>query len=453
MSTRSHRTPLGAVSQPELDRDFVPIAVLDIELTERLPGLDASKTQNRAWIVARLCGEPVGTVTIDVDEAGLTPETLAARLWQEIGGAVSIRFTEVGLQPPGGIPASGLSYSLGHRSSSQPSIRSFPGSELISVVVCTRDRPQQLENCIAGLSRQRYPHFEVIVVDNAPTGDLVRKIVTELGPGPQYRYLVEPRPGLSWARNTGVAVARGEIIAFLDDDDEADPYWLTAIARGFGRDERVGCVTGSVLPARLDTPAQDLFEQIGGHLKGRGFRPLRFLPSGPQSPLFPLPPFGVGANMAFRRSALAAIRGFDVAMGAGTPTAACEDTLAMTLVLLEGYEIAYEPSAVMWHHHRRDTDGLEQQLHGYSVGLTAFYTALLRHRPRSALALLGLVPSFAGYLRSASWARSAAGASPHVRRRHFTGLLVGPGAYIRSTLIQRRLTASDPSHNKKALKL
>src|SRR6202044_1734457 len=100
---------------------------------------------------------------------------------------------------------------------------------------------------------------------------------------------------------------------------------------------------------------------------------------GSQSPLFPLPPFGVGANMAFRRAALDRIGGFDVALGAGTPTSAGEDTLALTLVLRAGFEIAYEPAALMWHHHRTDLASLNKQLHGYSVGLTAFYAALLRH--------------------------------------------------------------------------
>jgi GT2 family glycosyltransferase len=441
------------MSESDFDCDFVPVPVVDIELTEQLPKFAANNTFERAWILARLDGEPIGAVMMDVDPAGLGPDELAVRLWQEIGAAISSRYTEAGLSAPDRIPADGLTSGLEHWSESQLQAEELAGCELISVVVCTRDRPQLLENCLMALNRQRHPRFEVVVVDNAPTGDLARKVVEDLNPGPQYRYVVEPRPGLSWARNAGVAAANGEIIAFVDDDDEADPYWLMGIASGFARDERIGCVTGSVLPARLDTPAQELFERAGGHVKGRGFMPVRFLASGPQSPLFPLPPFGVGANMAFRRRALESIGGFDVALGAGTPTAACEDTLAMTLVLLQGHEIAYEPSAVMWHHHRRHMDGLEQQLHGYSVGLTAFYTALLRHRPTTAFALLGLIPSFAGYLRSASWAGTASSGSSQVRRRHITGLLAGPAAYIKSTLVQRRLTSSESPQPDKELKL
>ena len=199
-------------------------------------------------------------------------------------------------------------------------------------------------------------------------------------------------PGLSWARNAGIAAAASDIIAFLDDDDEPDEYWLAGIAEGFTRGKRIGCVSGIVLPAKLDNAVENLFEQVGGHSKGRGFVSETFSKSGPQSPLWPLPPFGVGANMAFRREALDRIGGFDVALGAGTPTAGGEDTLAITLVMLEGYEVAYEPAALMWHHHRQDMASLTKQLHGYSVGLTAFYAALLRQRPAALFGLLKLLP-------------------------------------------------------------
>ena len=91
-------------------------------------------------------------------------------------------------------------------------------------------------------------------------------------------------------------------------------------------------------------------------------------------------------------------------MGAGTPARAAEDTLALTLVLLAGYRIAYEPAALMRHDHYADIDSLRRQLRGYGVGLTAYYAALLRHRPGVLPALLRLLPAAAGYLRGASMA-------------------------------------------------
>jgi GT2 family glycosyltransferase len=287
-----------------------------------------------------------------------------------------------------------------------------------------------------------------VVVDNAPTSDALRLVVEEqVSAEAKFRYCVEPRPGLSWARNAGIAAATSEIIAFLDDDDEPDEYWLAQIADGFARSERIGSVSGIVLPARLDNAVETLFEQVGGHTKGRGFVRETFSKSGPQSPLYPLPPFGVGANMAFRRAALDRIGGFDVALGAGTLTGGGEDTLAITLVMLYGYEVAYEPVALMWHHHRQDMASLNKQLHGYSIGLTAFYAALLRRRPGALLGLVKLLPMAAGYLKGGKGTAEEAAEEPQdlaaeLDRRALQGMLSGPLLYAKSRRLQRRAASA-----------
>ena len=251
------------------------------------------------------------------------------------------------------------------------------------------------------------------------------------------RYVLEPRPGLSRARNAGVSAASGQIIAFLDDDEEPDRQWLVGLASGFAQGSDIGCVTGTVLPARLDTPAQELFEQLGGLRTGRGFSSATFTRHGPQSPVYPLPPFGVGANMAFRRETLALIGGFDVALGAGTPSYAGEDTLALTLTLLAGYRIVFEPAALTRHHHRRDLDSLSHQLRGYQVGLTAYYAALLRRRPTVLPALLRLAPTAVGYLRRSEVTSAVASAGLQQPRRW--RMLVGPVTYIWSVCRQARI--------------
>jgi hypothetical protein len=148
--------------------------------------------------------------------------------------------------------------------------------------------------------------------------------------------------------------------------------------------------------------------------------------------------------MAFRREVLARIGGFDVALGAGTPARAGEDTLALTMVLLAGYRIAYEPAALTRHHHRADPAGFGDQIEGYGVGLTAYYTALLRHRPRVLPALLRLLPAALGYLRGtgADQAAGPADVPAGLLRRQRRGMLAGPACYMRSLLTQARLAGS-----------
>jgi len=446
-----------AVSADRAERSrsgFSPTRILEIELTEPLPRLDDDGRYGRAWMLVRLHTEPLGVCVVPLPPSGVDPGQLAALLWHKFAAPVGDRFAAAGLPRPATLTADGLSADPARWPYLRRRAAVLADAPFISVVVCTRDRPEQIKKCLSRLAQQRYPRYEVVVVDNAPATDALRPVVeSQSGDGAEFRYCVEPRPGLSWARNAGIAAARSDIIAFLDDDDEPDAHWLAALADGFARGEQIGSVGGVVLPARLDSAVEQLFEEVGGHSKGRGFVRETFAKSGPQSPLFPLPPFGVGANMAFRRAALDRIGGFDVALGAGTPTSAGEDTLALTLVLLEGFEIVYEPSALMWHHHRKDMPSLNKQLHGYSVGLTAFYAALLRHRPGALLGLLKLVPKAGGYLRGRA---EAGGGAPGVEdpaeerpalaaeldRRALQGMVKGPLAYRRSRRVQRRVAAA-----------
>jgi len=443
---------------------FQPTRVIEVELTEPLPKLADDGHYGRAWILVRLYTEPIGVCVVTLPGDGVTPDALAALLWAELSGAVAQRFEAAGLTPPAGLGSAGLTADPDAWPFLRERAALLAGAPFISVVVCTRDRPEQIKKCLNRLAGQQYPRFEVVVVDNAPTSDALRNVVESTvvespvveglggtaGKGAEFRYCVEPRPGLSWARNAGIAAATSDIIAFLDDDDEPDEHWLAGVAAGFAKGERVGCVSGIVLPARLDNAVENLFEEIGGHTKGRGFAGETFSKSGRQSPLWPLPPFGVGANMAFRRAALDRIGGFDVALGAGTPTGGGEDTLAITMVMLCGYEVVYEPVALMWHHHRQDMASLNKQLHGYSVGLTAFYAALLRQRPAALLGLVKLLPMAAGYLKGGKSEPADAPAEPQgleaeLDRRQLQGMAKGPLVYLKSRRLQRRVAATQRS--------
>lgn len=450
MSEPAAMSPRGAVPAPDPGAEFSPAWMMEVELTEPLPAVRYDGQHRRAWVLGRLYAEPVGTCVVQLDEEGLTSDQLGALLWRALREPVAGRFAAAGLAEPSSLTGKGLpAEELRAGPAAWPFLRRrrevLDTAPFISVVVCTRDRVDQLETCLRHLGQQEYPRFEVVVVDNnAPASDAVLALVEDQRSAVPYRYVVEPRAGLSWARNTGTATASGGIIAFIDDDAEPDRHWLTGLAGGFARRDDIGCVTGMTLPARLDTPAQELFEHFGGHSNGRGFAPAVFSRHGPQNPLFPLPAFGVGANMAFRRAALTRIGGFDVALGAGTPARASEDTLALTLVLLAGYRIAYEPAALVRHHHRRGMDSLASQLHGYGVGLTAYYTALLRRQPSVLPALLRLAPPAASYMRGTKVTRAAAPQHLPARLKHLQhrGMLTGPLAYIKSVRQQAQVTAA-----------
>ena len=430
-----------ATHQPEnTATGFSPTRLMEVELTKPLPSIAWDGRYSKVWIVARLHTEPIGECLIQLGRDGLTPSQLGTLLSAELQSPVSQRFAAAGLPAPTRIDSAGLEADP----QAWPFLRDqravLADAPLISVVIPTRDRPDQLARCLDHLNRQEYSRFEVIVVENVPTGESVRQLVASQPGHIPYRYMAELRSGVNWARNTGVAGAAGEIIAFLDDDDKPDTHWLAGLVLGFARSSKVGCVTGLILPAALDTPAQELFERLGGHSKGRAFERITFSRNGPQSPFFPLPPFGAGANMAFRKATLAKMGGLDVAIGVGTPSLAGSDTLALTMTLLSDYDIAYEPAALMWHHHREDVDSLRRQLYGYSVGLTAFYAALIRNRPSVIPHLLMALPHAARYLWSTSRKNSVDTSDllAALDRRHRRGMLIGPVAYARSVRLQAR---------------
>jgi GT2 family glycosyltransferase len=238
----------------------------------------------------------------------------------------------------------------------------------VSVVICTRDRPVQLAQCLRSVQRLVPPPDEILVVDNAPTSDATQQLMAQF---PQIRYVLEPRPGLSVARNTGIQQATSEIIMFTDDDVEVHPTWLLRLRSGF-HNPKVMVVTGLMLPAELETEAQVAF-----HHGATGFkhecRALVF-----DSEYFQTKkPFGVpvwqigaGASMALRRAVIEQVGGFDERLGAGA--AGCsEDSEFWYRVLAAGYSCRYEPSAVIYHYHRRGLDGLKHQMYAYMRGHVA----------------------------------------------------------------------------------
>lgn len=247
----------------------------------------------------------------------------------------------------------------------------------VSVVICTRDRPESLVHCLRALQQLARKPDEVVVIDNAPATDATRRLVETL---PGMRYVLEPRPGLSRARNTGIRETTGAIVAFTDDDVVVHPHWVVRLERAFD-DPAVMAVTGLVLPAELETEAQVAFERSHKG-EGWGFRRKCF-DSGFYARMkrwgVPVWQIGAGANMAFRRDLFERVGGFDERLGAGA-SGCSEDSELWYRVLAEGGQCLYDPTAVVFHHHRRTQAELQHMLYQYMRGhVVALFTQFERY--------------------------------------------------------------------------
>jgi glycosyltransferase involved in cell wall biosynthesis len=434
-------TPDGRLGDPvaaaiQAGVEVLPASVHDIEISDALPAIAAVRPDGRrvsqAWMLVRLFTEPIGTLLVDVPERGLRPADLAGAIEAELGDLLAPKLADLALTalPIDGITPLAEPAFLARR---REVLRDAPP---ITVVVCTRERPGALARCLDSLLAQAYPAFKILVVDNAPVSAATAEVVRVAARRGPVAYLAEPKAGLSFARNAAVQAAPGEILAWIDDDEYADVNWLAEVARALADHPDADVISGVIVPAELETQAQIWFEQFGGHSKGRGFRAGTFSPATAhiQSPLYPLPPFGTGANMTFRPGVIEKIGGWDTALGAGTPAMGSEDTLAFTQVLLGGGTIVYQPTAVTHHYHRRDLAGLRKQMVGYGAGLTAAYTSLLLRRPGLLWPLIKLVPGALRDLTGSDSLRVSTLRADFPRElltANRRGMLAGPGAYLK----------------------
>lgn len=322
-----------------------------------------------------------------------------------------------------------------------------------SVVLCTTGGCDLLRPAVEALLGQTHPDFELIVVDNAPAAGRTRRALEGIEDA-RMRIVEQPVPGLSRARNTGVAAARRPFIAFTDDDALVDPGWLVALLDPFASDPGrvIGATTGVALPAELRYRAQRWFESRGGFPKDGAPRvwavgPVpravrRFGALGEGGPLYPMTTARVGAGvcMAYRAETLAGAGRFDVSLGAGTPTRGGEDLDMFARVLRAGWVIVHTPDAVLHHRHRRDVAGLDAQIRGNGSGMAALLVKSVLERPGTLLALAGRVPGVVARLRPGSdrVAGSDKDTPGFLTRSEIMGFLEGPGRYARSAWSARR---------------
>jgi len=236
--------------------------------------------------------------------------------------------------------------------------------EKLSVIICTRNRPEALKKCISRLMQSTDADFELIVVDNAPEDDSTANAIKTF---PAIRYIREERKGLDFARNAGLQIASHPIIAFTDDDVEVDIDWTMHIKTCF-QDRLTMAVTGLVIPSELKTESQYKFEKFWSFNKG--YKQIVFdhtfflnnLACG-----VPVWDIGAGANMAFRREVFDIVGLFDTRLGAGT-SGCSDDTELWYRVLASGWNCVYLPHIFVFHQHRQGKKDFQRQLFYYMRG-------------------------------------------------------------------------------------
>ena len=215
----------------------------------------------------------------------------------------------------------------------------------VSVVVCAYNAADTLEDNLTSLERLNYPNYEVILVNDGSrdkTGEIGRQ-------HPFVRLVEVPNGGLSAARNIGLSHATGEIVAYTDADTRVDPDWLTFLVQPFLNSDVVGSGGPNVVPADDPPMAQCIARAPGG--------PTHVLLDDRTAEHVP------GCNMAFRRDALLAIRGFNpIYLRAGDDVDVCWRLQA------RGGKIGFAASALVWHHHRATIKAYWRQQVGYGEG-------------------------------------------------------------------------------------
>lgn len=347
------------------------IKVQDIELSQPIPNIEGLAGYHYLRGTVRLHGTPLASIQVPVHGDFCSGKSILNAILAQHNWAIIRCLLDYALMQP--IQTVPLSMDEFLNTPSTAFSEAFP---LVTVAVCTRDRADNLIMCLDSLMELDYPALDILVVDNAPTTTATRDLVSQYA---NVRYVCEPRPGLDWARNRAIIEAKGEIIAFTDDDVVVDHNWVRALAQVFAENPEVMCVTGLVLPYELETEAQVLFERYGGF--GRGFERKWYRADPLPWQLLGTGQFGTGANMAYRRWVFYQIGLFNPALDVGTVTNGGGDLEMYFRILKEGHTLVYEPNAIVRHRHRHEYHQLQKQLYDNGVGLFSYFVSGARSYP------------------------------------------------------------------------
>jgi glycosyltransferase involved in cell wall biosynthesis len=262
---------------------------------------------------------------------------------------------------------------------------------LMSVIVATRDRPDDIQRSLPSILANDYDNFEVIIVDQSST-TATEQLVGSLSDN-RIRYIKDPGRGKSRAVNIGMRCANGTFLALTDDDCSVPPEWLRHGSEVLTREPRVALVSGSIIPAEVDWSKayavildHKEYRQFKG-LKGRWRHPSRV----------------GGGNMMVSAAIFRQLGGFDEALGPGAPFRGIEDGDLDYRALCAGYAVVQDPGSSVLHwgvkEYASGAARRTMQEYLFSVGATSSNTF-------AAGTWLRCVASSASWRKSSGWLRS-----------------------------------------------
>jgi GT2 family glycosyltransferase len=383
--------------------------IRQVELAAPLTDITVPDDARRCMLIYRWRNRVIGRATVTVREGRISRAELADIVRQ---------------QPPDAALDAVVDDLIGY----DARLRTATVTPGVTVAICTRERPDDLARALEAVAMLRPAPLETLVIDNAPLTTATRDVVAR---APQVRYVREDRRGLNAARNGALREARGDIVAFTDDDAVPEPEWIAGFLPNFS-DPTIAVAGGLTLPLLLETEGQELFEEHCTFV--RGFHRRVFNPH--QHDPFSVHAVGAGANMAVRRIIALELGGFDERLDGGMPTRSGGDHDLFVRAMLAGHRLVYDPAAVSWHRHRRTKEELLDTVYGYGVGVYAMWTGLLVERRE-----VGMLRLAWHWFRDAQLRNVLQRRDP-VRRaiawEELKGCLRGPAAWLAASRTRQR---------------
>ncbi len=231
---------------------------------------------------------------------------------------------------------------------------------MISVCINTKNRPQQLLSCLKQIEQNKYSDWEIIIVDQ---GKSVASDFPEILRQSGIKYFTDKKASVGRVKNLAVSKARGEIVAFTDDDCLVEENWLEKIRRAFAENKEITGLFGQVRPYK---PEENRGKICPCSFTGKRKKII-------SKPTLHWKEIGFGNNMAFRKDFFKKSGGFRNWLGSGSIGRAAEDGELALRTLLKGSKILYEPEAIVYHRRWLTKDEYRRQGLSYSCGEVACY--------------------------------------------------------------------------------